>query len=265
MIATDLIRSGLKQSPVRCRSGITVLEVFVAMVMTAILATSITLSFAEELRVQRAVEARRADENRTNATEKEISRMLRGARLSDSLTDTTSYFQGLTDSGANAPIGVNRITFTTTAPGVPLASLLSTADFSTQQTKNGPVGGVAEVSFGTGPIGNAGGQSGLFERIQRPSDSDPTQGGTESLLDPNIASIGFQFWDGLEWIGTWDTTTNITTTTHRLPAAVQVTYTLQNDEYNTQHVFVVAVPSSNVTPQNPYTTATSTAPVGGTP
>jgi type II secretory pathway pseudopilin PulG len=252
----------ISQQKRRCRTGITVLEVFVAMVMTAILASSLTIVFSEELTLQRSIEARRAQQNRTDAMEKEITRMLRGAKLSTSLTDTSSFFQGVTDSGASAPIGCNRVTLTTTSPGVPIAALVSTDDFLTQQDKIGPVGGVSEVSFGTGPIGNAGGQSGLFERIQHPSDADPTQGGNETLLDPDVASIGFQFWDGLQWESTWDTTVGITTTTHRLPEAVQVTYTLANDSYNTQHVFTVALPSSDVTPQNPYVTATSTA--GGT-
>lgn len=246
------------------RSGVTVLEVFVAMVMTAILSVAILMAFSEELRVQRSIDARRAEVSRTDALEKEITSMLRGAKISDSLTDTTSYFQGVNDSGASAPAGCNRITFTTISPGVPIASLLSTDDFATQQSNIGPVGGVAEVSLGTAPIGSAAGQSGLFERIQRPSDGDPTQGGTETLLDPDIASIGFQFWDGLEWQPAWDTTVNISTTTHQLPEAVQVTYTLQNDEYNTQHVFTVDLPTSAVNPEYPYTTTTS-ATGGATP
>jgi general secretion pathway protein J len=254
-----------KSSHIRCRTGVSLLELFVAMAMTAILATAITMAFAQELKIQRSIETRRAQQDRTDAMEKEITRMLRGAKISDSLTDTTSYFQGVTDAGTTAPAGCNRITFTTIAPGIPIASLLSTDDYLTQQTNFGPVGGVAEVSFGTAPVGNAGGQSGLFERIQRPSDGDPTQGGNESLLDPDIASIGFQFWDGTEWQSAWDTTVGITTATHRIPQAVQVTYTLSDDEYNTQHVFTVALPSSDVNPQNPYTTPTSTAATGGTP
>jgi hypothetical protein len=136
---------------------------------------------------------------------------------------------------------------------VPAAALNSQDDFETQQAARGPVGGLTEVSLGTTPIGNAGDKSGLFERIQRPSDSDPTQGGMESVLAPEITSIGFQFYDGTQFISAWDTTTG----SRRLPSAVQVSYKLKGDDDNVVHTFVVAIPASDVTAQNPYS-ATST-------
>ena len=250
----------------RRQAGVTLIELLIVLVMTAILAAAIGYAFTAELTMQRLQDARRADQNRNDATEQEITRLLLGARLANTVAattptaapttpgaatvapaDTTTFFLGTTDKGANVA-GSNRLTFTTTAPGVPLVSLNSTDDFETQQQAQGPVGGLAEVSFGTSPIGNAGGRTGLFERIQRPSDGDPNQGGMEFDLDPQIGSLGFEFWDGIEWLTAWDTTGM-----RRLPAAVQVSYTLQGDPDNTTHVFVVPIPASDVTAQNPAT------------
>lgn len=239
-------------------SGISLIELLMAMVMTAIFASALSMAFSSEITTQRLEETRRAEQDHTDALENRITAIIRGAKLTPTATDTTSFFQGISDSGSDQA-GSGRITLTTAAPGVPVASINSTDDFETQQTSQGPVGSITEVSLGTTPIGDAAGQSGLFERIQHPSDGDPTQGGYETLLDPDVKSIGFQFWDGLEWVTTWDTTTN----TRRLPEAVQVTYTLNNDQQETQHAFVVDIPASDVTAQNPYTaTATSTAATG---
>lgn len=238
----------------RQQAGTTLLELMIVLVMSAILAGALAYAFGAEAHMQELSEARAATTDKTDAMEREITRLLQGARLSTSATDTTTYFQGVTDPGATTELGTNRITFTTTAPGVPMASQGNADDYATQQQDIGPVGGLAEVSLGTGPVGNAGDLSGLFERMQRPSDADPTQGGMEWDLDPDVGSIGFQFWDGLEWTSTWDTTQG----TRRLPAAVQVNYTLANDPSKTIHVFTVTIPASDVTAQNPMTTTTTT-------
>jgi hypothetical protein len=136
---------------------------------------------------------------------------------------------------------------------VPLSAIDNqTDDWPTQQTNYGPVGGPVEVSFGITPIGSPpNAETGLFERIEHPSDSDPTQGGTERLLDPDVTSIGFQFWDGTEWDPSWDTTTM---TSVHLPQAVQVTYRLKNDTGNVDHVFVVPILASDVNYNNPVQT-----------
>ncbi|MBV9852675.1 MAG: prepilin-type N-terminal cleavage/methylation domain-containing protein [Armatimonadetes bacterium] len=261
-------RRGYSPSPLRggsrrLQAGLTLIELLVVMVMTALLASALGYAFTATLTVQRLQDERRAGRDRTDATEREITRLLQGARLADApapaapgtgtpgtasggTADVTTYFIGTNDRGAVTQ-GCSRLTFTTTAPGVPLASLSSTDPFEDQQRSQGPVGGLAEVSLGTDPVGDAGGRAGLFERLQRPGDGDPTQGGTESVLDPQVAAIGFQFWDGVEWLTTWDTASG----PRRLPAAVEVTYTLRDDPDNTAHFFVVPLPASDVTAQNP--------------
>jgi Tfp pilus assembly protein PilE len=241
-----------RQSGRKRQAGLTLVELLLVMVMTVFLASAITFAYSSMVTMQRRHNADRGKGDETGAMEREVTRLLRGARISSVTTDTTSYFQGVSDSGGS-DLGCDRVTFTTTEPAAPMAAMNSTDDFDTQQSARGPVGGLAEVSLGTTPIGNAGDKAGLFRRVQRPADGDTTQGGMESLVDPNISSVGFQFYDGTQWVTSWDTTTG----SRRLPAAVQVSYKLKDDDSNTIHVFVAPIPCSDVTSSNPYTASTT--------
>jgi prepilin-type N-terminal cleavage/methylation domain-containing protein len=261
----------------RRQQGVTLLELLIVLALTVVLASASCYAMMAEVQFQRLHEQRRGQQDSIDATEREITRLLKGAKFTPSTTatgtttvtatttstsvGTTTYFQGIND-GRQSLTGCDRLTFTSTAPGVPQASMYSTDDFQTQHDARGPVGGVSEISIGLQPVGTpSAGQSGLFERSQTPSDTDPTQGGNEWVLDPNIDEIGFQFWDGLEWQPTWDTTNGQT----QLPQAVQVTYTVKNEAGSPQHLFVVAIPGSTINAQNPATsTVTSTGTTGAT-
>jgi prepilin-type N-terminal cleavage/methylation domain-containing protein len=230
--------------------GVTLIELMIVLAITAILAVAIGYAFTAELTLQRIQEKRRAEVNRSDVMEREITRLLQGAKLSANApktANTTSYFWGLAENGAS-DLGCDRLTFTTTAPAIPMAALGSMDDFETQQGARGPVGGLAEVSLSTTAVGDSGGRSGLFERIQRPADSDPSQGGAESDLDFQVERMGFQFWDGLEWVSTWSTTNP-----PHLPAAVQVRYTLYGTPSTDVRVFVVPIPASDVDANQPAT------------
>ena len=230
----------------RSPAGVTLVELLVVMALMATLTAAISYAFVAGLDIQRAHARRRAEQDRTEALEQRITRMLQGAKLSADTDDPTMFFVGeaTTDAG---DLGSDQLTFTTTAPGVPQSAQSSEDDFETQHHARGPMGGVAEVSFGTTPFGDAGDRTGLFERVQRPSDGDPTQGGTESLLAPAVDRIGFRFWDGLQWIDTWDTELD----ERRLPAAVMVSYLPEGASEDAVRVFVVPVPASDVDNENP--------------
>ena len=288
----------------RSRAGVTLLELIVAVALVVILSLAVTRAFIAALDAERIFNRRQGQQSPQASIELQITRLLQSAMLSESTTDTTTYFLGeygnvgtaaqttsstasptgsatsattpsasstsasTGGSGSNATsngtdLGCDRLTFTTTAPDIPLAIVSSTDDFETQQQTYGPVGGVAEVSLSTTAVGDAGDRTGLFERLQRPSDGDATQGGTETLLSDQVKGIGFQFWDGAEWVEAWDSTT--TPDTGRLPAAVLVTYTLLGDPTEKPYQFTVALPASNVTIANPITQTTSspTSTTGG--
>jgi prepilin-type N-terminal cleavage/methylation domain-containing protein len=226
--------------------GFTLLELLLVLAMSVVLSGAIAFAYSECVSVQRAHELSLTTQDHTLSMERELTTVIQGAQLSALATDTTSYFIGTDDAGGSN-LGCDRLTVTTTAPGIPIQSIDSTDDYLTQQTEYGPYGGLAEASIGTNPIGEAGSHIGLFERIQHPSDGDPTQGGMETDLDSDVVQMGFQFWDGIEWCSLWDTQTG----TRVLPQAVQVSYILKSDTSNTPHVFVVPIPSSTVTYNTP--------------
>jgi prepilin-type N-terminal cleavage/methylation domain-containing protein len=226
--------------------GFTLLELLIVLAMTVVISAAIVFAYSATVSMQRLHEQRMASQDQTAAMEKELTSIIEGAELSTTVTDTTSYFIGSNDAGGNN-LGCDRLTVTTTAPSVPINSLFSTDDFTTQQTEYGPVGGLTEASIGINAVGAAADHTGLFERLQHPSDGDATQGGLEMDLDSDVTSMGFQFWDGTEWVAAWNTQTG----TRRLPQAVQVSYTLKGDTNNTPHMFVVTVLSSDVTATNP--------------
>jgi type II secretory pathway pseudopilin PulG len=229
------------------------MELLVVVGLMGLLTLAISSAFVAGLDLERLQAERRATQTQDFALEQRLTRLLRGIKLAEDETDLNTYFVGETLTGSGE-LGCDQITFTTTSPGVSLAAIASTDDFETQHTQRGAIGGVAEVSLGLTPVGDGGSESGLFERLQRPSDGDYSQGGTETVLDPEIDQIGFQFWNGTEWITEWDT---INGAERRLPQAIRVSYTRTNaNSENPVRSFVVPIPTSDVTADNPATGTT---------
>jgi len=162
--------------------------------------------------------------------------------------DSKTFFIATSDD-ASSDLGATRLTFTSAYPSIPGGALDNALTFDDVHETYGPLGGLAELSYSTVAIGDAGTSTGLFERIQRPVDADPLQGGLESLVSADVSEIGFQFWDGVEWLTEWDTRSG----TRRLPAAVRVQYRLTSETSDQLHSFVIVVPTSDVTANNPVT------------
>lgn len=252
----------------RAVSGITLLEILVAAVLTVILLSALSYAFVAGVDLERRQNARRSEGSRQELLETRLSELIRGAKLSGDETDLLTYFQGESTGNENTELGCDRLTFTTTAPSVPLSATASTDDFETQQQTRGPLGGIAEVSLGTTAVGEVpDDRTGLFERLQRPSDGDATQGGIETLLTADVAEIGFQFWDGTQWAINWNTTSG----ERRIPAAVKVSYILKSSQEQDDNAtgdpvgdtgirsFVVPIPASDVDELNPASAATTSA------
>jgi hypothetical protein len=83
----------------------------------------------------------------------------------------------------------------------------------------------------------------LFLREQRPADSDPTQGGEESLLNPDLRDIRFEFYDGSDWVDSWDSRND---QKGKLPSAVRVSYVLNSESL--QRTFIIRLPLSSSVP-----------------
>ena len=225
------------------RRAFTLLELLVAIAILGILLGALTVAYTSSIDQDARIRQGRDLVATRLAFENRFSDLLRHAYLSTDAADTTTYFVA-EDTGG----GAATITFTVLGQRIPRAVFNSTDDFETLNERFGPQGGVAEISLSTTPVGSAPVNQGLFLREQRPSDGDPTQGGYESLLDENITQVSFEFWDGLAWVPAWDTRTM---TERRLPAAVRMTYRLTDD--NTDRTYVIRIPGSDVTANNPIT------------
>lgn len=225
------------------RKGFTLIELLVAAIVVGMLSLALAGAFGYAVSYQAHTEQSRQAELEKTQFEDRLRALLENATMDTDATDTSEYFL----AGADAAGSDDRITFVTTPPRIDGAQLASTDDFETQNLDFGPQGGLEEVSMGLTAVGQTSQSSGLFLREQRPADGDPTQGGSESVMEPNVTGIQWEFFDGVNWDTTWDTSQ----TTRRIPAAVRVTYTLSTDQ--DQHVLVVQLKNSDVTPDNPVT------------
>lgn len=236
------------------KRGVTMIELLVVVVCMAIIIGASTGMALTAIQHTASVKASRTVFNRNAVFEDRLRSILENAYLSPTATDTNSYFQGGPDvvgSDQGGEVDPNLLAFTALSPRVPSEVLDSNSDFQTLNQTYGPEGGVTEYALSLTPIGaDAAAENGLFLRKQTPADGDPSQGGYQSVLDPDIDSVSWEFYDGTEWIESWDTQQS---NTPRLPAAVRVTYRRKNDE--TDHVFVVRLIHSDVTPDNPVQTA----------
>jgi prepilin-type N-terminal cleavage/methylation domain-containing protein len=248
------------------RNGLTLIELMVALALSGIVLGGIVSSFATAVTFeQRSREAQSAVDAKVHFEER-LAGLLRGAFVSADENDTLTYFNGESTGTSTEADGSDLLTFTTLSEGLNASGLTSLDDFETLNQTVGPQGGIAEVSLSTTALGDTGqNRSGLFLREQRPADGDPTQGGYESVLDPAVQTIKFEFFNGTEWDPTWSTSGQAPQqgqqqgvagdAGRRIPAAIRVTYTLNADNDSGQHVFVVRLPHSDVTVDNPVTAA----------
>ncbi|HWD37547.1 MAG TPA: prepilin-type N-terminal cleavage/methylation domain-containing protein [Fimbriimonas sp.] len=266
------------------RRGLTLLELLISLTVVVVVLATAMRALNSALRFNSTMRSDRDKVAERTHFEDTIIDLLHHAWVSSSTTDENSYFVGEapsanvvrpTTGGAGAGAGATTNNNTTntggvsigsgtgaystpnvmvfTATGLPLAPayLASNDDFETQNQNFGPQGGPTEVEISQSPVGSsATGKTGLFLRTQVPADNDPTQGGSEQLITPNLSQIGFEFFDGAQWAQSWDSRLQ-TPAPGRLPAAVRVTYRFTGDTYD--HVFVVRIPASDVTYQDPVT------------
>jgi hypothetical protein len=181
--------------------------------------------------------------------EDRLRELLTHAYLSSEAGDTVTYFIAGDDQLQESSGPATTLVFTTANTSIPSGLISdSETDFETLNEEHGPQGGLEEVGLSTTPVGEAPTTDGFFIREQRPSDGDPTQGGYEKSFSALITKAEFEFFDGTNWLPSWDTRTM---TTKRLPAAIRLTYQVTDDQND--RIMVVRLPLSDVTPTKPVT------------
>ncbi len=225
--------------PRRSRGGYTVVEMIVVLVMTAILLAGAFGAYASAFGYDERARAARGRAAAGRGTEDRLRAWISRAALSSVATDPDSYFVATAD----AP---NTLTFTAEGDRLPSSFAASNDPFETANDRFGPQGGTAEVSFSLTGVGDGASRTGLFLRVQRPADGDPSQGGYQELLDADVESVTYEFWNGTDWETAWNTQAQ---GTPRLPAAVRVTYRRKGE--SADRVLTVGVPASDVAADNP--------------
>ncbi len=239
------------------RRGVTLLELVIAVAIVGLLTVALTRAFVAGITYEtRIAQARERHEARYSVDDR-LTDLFRHAYLSPDDTNTDTFFIGGSESDQALGSGLaDTVQFTIQGVRPNSSNIESEDDFETQNENFGPQGGVTEVSLSMTPVGDAGTRTGLFIRTQRPSDSEPTQGGTETVFESTIESIEFEFWDGTAWQPSWSTTVGAE---KRLPAAVRISYTRTGENSDTPQVLIVRMPTSDVTADDP---AEQTAPGG---
>lgn len=236
------------------RRGITLVELLLALAISILVTMAAGNAYVFGSRTSKNLSTGRETFARQAAFESSLTELFSHAYLDADATNLTTFFMSgdvlagqSASSNSSSSGGEDALVFTVVGRKVPSPLLKSADDFETNNGKYGPVGGVSEIQLGTTPVGEgAAGREGLFLREQTPSDGDATQGGDESLLSEDIETIRFEFYDGTQWLTTWDTTTQAT---RRLPSAVRVTYKFRDE--TADRTLVLALPASDVTPENP--------------
>ena len=234
------------------------IELLVAAAISAVVIGAASGAYVSGMQTSGALQRSRTRAEARIRFEDRMTRLIRAAWIDVSTTDRLTYFVGDNSTGQGSSTGrssSDRLTFTAVglrAPGATI-SADSSLDFETLNREHGPQGGVTEFCLSMTPVGSPSAQvSGVIIREQHPADGDNTQGGTESVLDPDVTSLTYEFFDGSDWQPTWSTSNG----TKRLPAAVRVTYQVKDED--SQRVLVIRLPNSDVTTDNPVTTTVTT-------
>ncbi len=234
-------------------------ELVVTVAILGLIAVGVSAAFDAGIQFQTKVLPARADLEAKRAIEERLRDLLARAYVDPSSEEATGVFIAYLSDRASlsgeAGAMPDSLVFSSAGKPPRGAYLAAADDFETLNEKFGPQGGIAETSLSLAPIGETEQTDGVFLREQRPIDTDPYQGGYESVLTAEIEALGFEFWDGTAWVVEWDTSTMPEA---RLPAAIRVSYRFASDPQDELRSMIVRVALSDVTPENP-------AGIGGSP
>lgn len=242
--------------PRRGLRGVTLIELLIVVAIIGLITAAASRALMFGLDTERRLRDDLRKEDRISTFEREITEILQQAFLSSTAADSSTYFiatfsegqQGLQPGGGAQGPGADDLVFTAVGGRLRSDVLEETGDFETANERFGPQGGMSEIELTTVGFDAPAEAQGLFVREQRPADGDPSQGGFQRVVNPDVESIQFEFFDGGEWRTEWDSRS---TEADRLPAAVRVRYRLRDEEQD--RTLTVRLPHSDVTPQNPVT------------
>lgn len=228
------------------RTGLTLMELVISLASMVIIAAALAGSYQAAVQWQTQAPLKREEVQRQHDFENRLRSVLANAYVTSDTNDAGSYFVASNSGGVSE--FPDTITFTSTGQPMDETFLADRElDFEGLNETFGPQGGLAEISLSAAPVGEAPIDTGLFLRIQDPADGDDSQGGRESAFSDRVESVQFEFYNGIEWVTEWDTTTG----PRRIPAAVRVTYRYAGE--SADRFLIVRLVHSDVTSENPLT------------
>lgn len=227
------------------RRGLTLLELLISVAGIIMITGALSFSYSVALQWQQRLPGTGLEQERLERFEDRIRTIVEGAYITADANDALTYFEGTSASGDT--IQPDTLTFTSlTVP--PDGAFLAPQDssFEDMNDEYGPQTGVAEVSISRLPVGEqAPPGEGLYLRVQRPSDGDPTQGGWESLITAEVEDVHWEFYNGSEWVSEWVPDT----LGRRLPSAVRMFYRILGED--TERSLTIRLRHSDATLENP--------------
>lgn len=196
----------------RRRSGMTLIEVMVAMAMFAVVATLIYGGFAQTARAKRNLEAQLDRYHEIRVAMERMVRELSSAYVSTHLNRTPAL-QGMrtTFVGKDSGFG-DRIDFTS-------MSHMRVYRDAKESDQN-------EISYFLTDAPSGDGQV-LARRMQPRPDDEPQEGGRVEVLVDDVLEFDLEYLDPVnwEWVSDWDAVTGISQT-NRLPKQVKISLTV---------------------------------------
>jgi len=241
---------------VKRQAGVTLLELLIVVAIIGLITAGASRALMFGLDTERRLRDDTRREDRIASFERQVSDLVQQAFLSSTANDPNTYFiatfsegqQGLQPGGNAQGPGADDLVFTAVGGRLRSDVTEETGDFEGANERFGPQGGMTEIELSTVGFDAPAEAQGLFVREQRPADGDPSQGGFQRVLNPDVETIQFEFFDGGEWRMEWDSRS---TEANRLPAAVRMRYKLRDEEE--ERTLTIRLPHSDVTPLNPVT------------
>jgi general secretion pathway protein J len=199
----------------RARSGMTMVEVMVAMAILSIVASTLYTSFAQTARIKVRVEASLDREHEIRSGIERIAQELATSYTSAQRNINETLRTMITGFIAKEEGSNTRVSFTSFSH----RRLYRNAHESDQN----------EIAYFITQDPEESGQDVLARREQRRVDDDLDKGGQSQILITNVTKFELSFYDPLtqEWSATWDTTQSMAQP-NRLPLQAKINVTVPN-------------------------------------
>jgi type II secretion system protein J len=201
------MRAFLFRGIISSQRGLTLLQLMVAVVISSLVAVGIHGTFRAGMNAWRTTEAMAELYQEARVVLERMSLEIRSAFICD---DGNIKF-----------IGMDRTDGEMSSDALFFVSTVNSYD----ETES--YGDLCEVGYFLYEDPDTG-IRGLWRRVQAPPDDDPIYGGTMEELAPWVTQLSFRYFDGSDWVDSWDSSVR-----RSLPIMVEISILLETPEGDT--------------------------------